>query len=87
MRTICLVIRKRSATIVLVFPSAHARMIRARWASAWPVFGRRAHCRSVSRSSSLKLREGIGRPALRFAWEIVRYLDSNGVIWSNGKVG
>jgi hypothetical protein len=46
----------------ITFPSAHARMIRARWANAWLVFGRRAHCLSGSRSSSAKLNAGIGRP-------------------------
>ena len=45
--------RARSPTCVLFFPSAHARMIRARWASAWLVFGRRAQRSSVSRSSAV----------------------------------
>jgi len=59
---VCLVTRKRSDTVVLLSPAAHARMMRARCASAWLVFGLRVHCFSVSRSSSLKLNGGIGRP-------------------------
>jgi hypothetical protein len=59
---VCLVRRKCSATFVLLVPAAHSKMMRARCASAWLVFGRRAHCFSSSSSSSLKLSGCIGRP-------------------------
>jgi hypothetical protein len=37
-------------------------MIRARWANAWFVFDRRAQRSSVSRSSMLNVKLGMGRP-------------------------
>ena len=54
-----------SATAVFVFPSAHPSIIRARWANACAVFGRRAHAPSVSRSSLESVNGGVGRPGRR----------------------
>jgi hypothetical protein len=36
--------------------------MRARWASAWPVFGRRAQRSNVSHSSCVTVKGGIRRP-------------------------
>ena len=44
-------------------PAAHASTIRARWASACAVFGRRAHCANVSRSVVVTTSVAFGRPS------------------------
>src|SRR5438552_438050 len=60
--TVCFVNRRCRATRVFVSSAAHARITRARCASAWAVVGRRAQRSSVSRSSSVSAKGGIGRP-------------------------
>src|SRR5206468_2590955 len=48
--------------VVLFLPAAHPRINRARSAKAWAVVGRRDQRSSVSRSSSVRVSGGIGRP-------------------------
>src|SRR6266571_530527 len=59
---VCLVRRRSHATRVFVLPAAHPRISRARWANACPVVGRRVQRSNVSRSSSVIVTGGIGRP-------------------------
>src|SRR5262249_7375941 len=60
--TVCFVSRNSCATTVFVFPAAQPKMRRARWATAWAVFARRAQRSSVSRSVGVTVRGEIGRP-------------------------
>ena len=50
------------ATTWLVSPAAQASTTRARSASRWAVFGRRAHCSSVRCSASVSTNGFLGRP-------------------------
>jgi hypothetical protein len=59
---VCLVSRNSRATAVLLCPAAQPRITRARAAKAWAVVGRRDQRSSVSRSSSVRVSGGIGRP-------------------------
>src|SRR5262249_61855686 len=60
--TVCRVTPASRATTWLSFPAAHASTIRARWARAWAVVGRRTHRSSASRSSSVTFIAAFGRP-------------------------
>ena len=60
--TICFVTPTSAATCVFVFPPAHRKMIRARNANAWAVFGRRDQRSSSSRSASVTTSSAFGRP-------------------------
>ena len=51
-----------AATAVFVLPLEHSKTIRARWVNACAVLGLRAHCPSVSLSSSVSVNGGVGRP-------------------------
>ena len=53
---------KSAATLVLLRPSAQARIILARSARPWAVLGRRTHRSSVSLSVSSNISGGIGLP-------------------------
>jgi hypothetical protein len=73
----CLVSRRSRATRVLVPPLAHASTTRARCANACAVVGRRAQRSNVSRSSSVSVSIGIGRPrAMSVLLSIARTLDA-----------
>jgi hypothetical protein len=60
--TVAVVTENRSATTMFGSPRAQASTIRDRSANACDDVGRRAHRRSVSRSSSLRSRAALGRP-------------------------
>jgi hypothetical protein len=60
--TVCSPTRSSAATLVFDDPSAQARMILDRSASAWVELDRRAQRCSWSRSSSVSDRPGFGRP-------------------------
>ena len=60
--TVCGQIPSRSATSLLVTPSAHASTIRARSAKACAVLARRVHRCSVCRSSSVRTSGALGLP-------------------------
>src|SRR6266478_6159051 len=73
--TVCLVRRSSRATRVFVRPLAHAKITRARCANACPVVGRRVQRSNASRSSSVSLSTGMGRPiAMRVLLSIARTL-------------
>src|SRR3954451_22669225 len=55
---------KLAADRLFSSPSAHARMIRARWASACAVFGRAANAVSSERSASVSISASSRRPAM-----------------------
>src|SRR5260370_15620632 len=73
--TVCLVRRSSRATRVFVRPLAHAKITRARCANACAVVGRRVQRSNASRSSSVSLSTGMGRPiAMRVLLSIARTL-------------
>src|SRR2546430_7247389 len=60
--TVCFVSRSFRATRVFVSSAAHPRMTRARCARACAVVGRRVQRCNISRSGSVNVKGGIGRP-------------------------
>src|SRR5215813_6012479 len=75
--TVCLVSRSSCATRVLVCPRAHANTTRARCANACAVVGRRAQRSNMSRSSSVSVNIGMGRPmAMSVLLSIARTLNA-----------
>jgi len=62
--TVCGVTRCRLATVLLSMPSAPARTMRARCASACAVLRRSVSATSCSRSSSLRTSSAFGRPRI-----------------------
>src|SRR5438309_4400928 len=73
--TVCLVRRSARATRVDVRPLAHAKITRALCANAGAVVGRRLQRSNASRSSSVSLSTGMGRPiAMRVLLSIARTL-------------
>src|SRR5437870_5413730 len=73
--TVCLVRRSSRATRVFVRPLAHAKITRALCANACAVVGRRVQRSNASRSSSVSLSTGLGRPiAMRVLLSIARTL-------------
>src|SRR4029453_18828440 len=60
--TVCFVTRSSCATTVFLRPAAQPRIRRARCATACAVFARRAQRSHLSRSASVSVNGGIGRP-------------------------
>src|SRR5579875_2337289 len=62
--TVCGVIRRVLATVLLSVPWAQAKMMRARRARRWADIGRLAHDCNWVRSSSVRIKGVLGRPSV-----------------------